>query len=424
MLNAAGPRAGGGSSPEVEAAVIGAGPYGLSAAAYLRHAGVEAILFGEPMEFWERHMPRGMLLRSRRRSSQMPDPEWNLSIENFEAETGTALPEPIPLESYLQYTRWYQQHAVPDVDTRKVTKLRRNGGGFELTLSDASRLRSTHVVVASGLSRFAWHSPPFDGFDGSFVSHSSDHSRLDGFAGKRVLVVGSGQSGLETAALLTESDADVEVVGRQPAVRWLSSDDSPSPAARINAAILPPTDVGGRVTGWVAAAPDLLRMLPGGWQRTVARRCTLPAGSGWLRPRLSKAKLTLGVVPVAARAQGTGMVVSLSDGGERHVEHVLLATGYRVDIAQLEFLAPELLGAIRTFGGCPILGPGFESESVPGLHFVGASASMSFGPVMRFVVGTWYAAPTTARRILGRRRRTLRMSYRSRLPASLRRAAI
>jgi hypothetical protein len=48
-----------------------------------------------------------------------------------------------------------------------------------------------------------------------------------------------------------------------------------------------------------------------------------------------------------------------------------------------------------------VLGPGLES-SVPGLHFMGAPAARSFGPIMRFVVGTWYSAPALARRAAGR----------------------
>ena len=57
---------------------------------------------------------------------------------------------------------------------------------------------------------------------------------------------------------------------------------------------------------------------------------------------------------------------------------------------------------IRLAGGYPVLGAGLES-SVPGLHFVGAPAAYSFGPVMRFVVGSWYAAPAIARRAADRR---------------------
>jgi hypothetical protein len=57
---------------------------------------------------------------------------------------------------------------------------------------------------------------------------------------------------------------------------------------------------------------------------------------------------------------------------------------------------------VRRVGGYPILGRGFES-SIPGLHFLGAPAAWSFGPTMRFVSGSWYAA----RQLAARARKTV-----------------
>ena len=61
-------------------------------------------------------------------------------------------------------------------------------------------------------------------------------------------------------------------------------------------------------------------------------------------------------------------------------------------------------------GEYPVLGPGLES-SVAGVHFVGAPLAYSFGPVMRFVVGSWYAAPAIARRAAGRRQPAISFSF-------------
>ena len=52
--------------------VVGAGPYGLSATAHLRSAGVDVGIFGDPMSFW-RSMPKQMLLRSNRTATSMID---------------------------------------------------------------------------------------------------------------------------------------------------------------------------------------------------------------------------------------------------------------------------------------------------------------------------------------------------------------
>jgi hypothetical protein len=115
-------------------------------------------------------------------------------------------------------------------------------------------------------------------------------------------------------------------------------------------------------------------------------------------------------VVVAAEDSNGAVRVKLDDGSERVVDHVLLATGYDVDIARYPFLDPELLARIERSDGYPCLRAGLES-SVPGLHFVGASAAASFGPIMRFVVGSWYAAPAVARSAAGEPQPRLTLSY-------------
>ena len=77
------------------------------------------------------------------------------------------------------------------------------------------------------------------------------------------------------------------------------------------------------------------------------------------------------------------------------------------------FLDRSIVERLDLRNGYPVLGPGLES-SIPGLHFVGTAAAMSFGPINRFVVGSWYAAPVIARAASGRRQRPLRLSYRPR----------
>jgi len=106
----------------------------------------------------------------------------------------------------------------------------------------------------------------------------------------------------------------------------------------------------------------------------------------------------LGRSIVSAAPVGERVKVSLDDGSKRTIDHVLLGTGYRVDISKYDFLAPELTKAINRFHGYPRLQAGFES-SVPGLHFVGAPAIWSFGPLMQFVVGTHYASRSLLRHI-------------------------
>lgn len=400
------------SSSRGPTVIIGAGPYGLAGAAHLRDAGIETRSFGEPLDFWRRQMPVGMMLRSLKRSTNISDPRRTLTIESYEQAKATRVHTPnLRLEEFIDYGLWFQQQVAPDLDSRRVTSVTQATGGFRVVLSDGEELHAPRVVVAAGLSPFARYPEPFASLPRSLASHTFEHDDLAFLGGKQVLVIGGGQSALESAALLHELGANVEVLIRRPSIKWLADDPTapPPPPPRINIP-LPPTDVGGRVSGWIAAAPDVYRWAPGAVQPWVSVSCTRPAGSGWLRPRLEAVPLTYEVSPVAAEASDGGVSVRLSDGSARHVDHVLLGTGYQIDATKYPFLAPELIREIAIAGGYPLLGPGLES-SVPGLHFLGAPAALSFGPIMRFVVGTWYAAPALARRAQGRRQSPIRFSF-------------
>jgi hypothetical protein len=123
-------------------------------------------------------------------------------------------------------------------------------------------------------------------------------------------------------------------------------------------------------------------------------------------PRLEQVQITLGrsVTNVATSSLGEQLELRLDDGSLRSCDHVLLATGYRVDISAYPFLPASLLERIARSGGFPRLDRGFQS-SVPGLHFLGAPSAWSYGPLMRFVAGTEFAAPVLTKAILGRRAR-------------------
>jgi Pyridine nucleotide-disulphide oxidoreductase len=390
-------------------AIIGAGPYGLSIGAYLRHAAVEPLVFGEPMESWRRNMPDGMLLRSRFRSSHIANPDGDLGIDAWEADTGTPRAEPIPLERFIDYGCWYQQRAVPDVDRRRVRTLSRGDRGFRLTLEDGEEVEAERVVVAGGINPFAYSPPLFEGFPESLVSHSSRHAELEKFAGQEVLVVGGGQSALETVALLHEAGAKARLVARASGLVWLVGQ-------RAWDSLLPPTDVGGRLSGWLAATPGALRWCPPSTRSWVTTRCTIPAGADWLLSRAEAVPLEVGREVTSVEAADEGVKVGFADGESLPFAHIILCTGFRVDLRRYDFLGHDVLDALELANGAPRLGRGLES-SLPGLHVVGAAATRSFGPIMRFVVGTWYAAPAVARAISGARQRPAYLAYRPRVGA-------
>ena len=379
-----------------EVAIIGAGPYGLSAAAHLAAVrGMDVRVFGEPMSFWERNMPVGMLLRSNWSATQIADPSSSLTLEAFQAATGTPVPTPVPLEQFVQYGRWYQNQAVPNLDQRKVKLIESDQEGFRLNLEDSEIVRTRRAVIAAGINSFAWRPPEFQHFPPCLVSHTSEHRDLREFSGRVVLVVGCGQSALESGALLHEGGAQVEVIGRSQAIHWLQGRLSKTLHHKLGKftrrLLYAPTDVGPAGLSQLMARPDLLKHLPRSIQDKLCRRCIRPAGARWLVERLRDVPVILGRTIVSTAIVGDRVKVTLDDGSDRIVDHVFLGTGYRVDVSRYEFLTPKLARSILQTDGYPRLMRGLET-SVPGLHILGAPAAWSFGPLMRFVSGAGYSS--------------------------------
>jgi hypothetical protein len=386
-------------APDV--AIVGAGPYGLAAAAHLLRAGLDVRIFGEPMSFWRRHMPEGMLLRSSPRASSISDPDRRLRLANYREQTGLPARDPLPLADFLGYADWFRRQIGLDVDTRRVTRVDSSGSGFTLRLEGGDLIEVPRVVVAGGIAPFASRPPVFRGLPEPLVLHSVDVRETTPFSGTRVVVIGAGQSALETAALLYESGSDVELVARARSVVWIPTPEEEGIRPRINRLAHAPTEVGPRGVSWVAAVPDVFRRLPAPVRDRIGPVCIAPMGAYWLRPRLGHVPLSLGRRVVTASRKNGCVVLALDDGAKREVDHVVLGTGFHVDVPRYDFLAPRLLRSLRLADGSPVLRTGLES-SVRGLHFVGAPAAHTFGPVMRFVVGTAYAAPALTRAILGR----------------------
>ena len=192
-------------------------------------------------------------------------------------------------------------------------------------------------------------------------------------------------------------------MARRESLTWLKGGAIQRRLGRFKPIFYAPTDVGPLGMSRLLAVPEAFCLLPRGIQDRMARRAIRPAGAKWLRQRLLEVSLTTGHSVVAAQ-NGDGVQIELDDGTTRRADHVMFGTGYRVDIGRYDFLDPELLAAIRQVDGYPVLGRGLES-SVAGLHFLGAPAAWSFGPLMRFVSGTWWAGSALRRAVTRRRAR-------------------
>ncbi len=370
---------------------------------HLRAAGLDVRIFGKPMDFWASQMPKGMLLRSPREGSHISDPSRAYSLGNYEATHGCQIPKAMPLETFVDYGRWFQSQALPDLEQRQVTSVERAGEGFALALDDGDRIESPNVVVATGIGAFPNYPVTFASLPKELASHTSDrvNSNLGRFAGKRVAVVGGGQSALESAALLHENGAEVEVLIRQPFVRWLKNSSWLEAMMdwRINP-LKAPGKIGPIGINWLLEHPRLFTSFPRPRKTAWPTVGIRPAGSSWLRfPERRPQPSSRGCHAVTSSGRRRQGALRSFQRRDRERPSIYVAAGgrigYRVSVARMSYLSADLSQSIQTVKGYPVLNRGFES-SIPGLYFVGASGAYSFGPLCRFVAGTPYTARTLA----------------------------
>jgi hypothetical protein len=378
-------------SPDYDVTIIGAGPYGLSAAAYLKAKGLGVRIFGEPMEFWADKMPAGMLLRSPREASTIADPNAALTLEAYEAAHGLKPAAPLPLNTFVSYGKWFQSQLGSTLDRSLVNQVSRQNSTFKIELQNGSSLTSRRVVVAAGIGPFQWIPQVFTQLSPSQVKHCYQGVDIPRLAGKKVAVIGSGQSALETGALLHEGGAEIELIVRRPDLRWIGMHGWLHHLGPISKMLYSKHDVGPLGISRLVAYPNLMYHIPLGVKDKIRARAVRAAGSNWLPARLAAVKISTGRVVQSAMMVGDEIQLKLSDGSERRVDHILLGTGYQVDIAKYGFLAPDLVKEVRQLQGYPDLAGGLRS-SVPGLHFVGATAARNFGPLLYFVTGTEFCS--------------------------------
>jgi FAD-dependent urate hydroxylase len=383
----------------VDTLVVGAGPYGLSLSAHLRRAGVDHLLLGRTMDAWKR-MPRGMALRSPARASSLSDPDRTLTIEAFHAERGMPLNYPVPLVDFLEYGRWFVERSGVEADERLVRVLERRGEGFAATLDDGAVIRARHVVLATGAESFRWRPPEFRDLPDELVSHGGDHRDLGVYAGKELAILGAGQSGVEYAALAHEQGAKVQLVFRAREVRWLTRSARLHANRLLSSLLYAPADVGPAGLSRVVSAPELFRRLPVSARRKAVARCTRPAAAAWLIDRTQAITVHAGAPITAVKASAGRVRIERGHAPTVEADHLVLATGYSVELARYEFLAPELLAAVTLEGGFPRLRRGMRS-SVEGLYFVGWPATGTYGPLMRHVAGVDFTARAVTASVLG-----------------------
>jgi thioredoxin reductase len=383
----------------LDVAVVGAGPYGLSVAAYLRDRGLRFRIFGKPMDSWAAHMPKGMMLKSDGFASNLYDPKGECTLKKFCSERGIEYGDtgvPVRLETFCAYGLTFQKRMVPDLEDKLVAGIERLPTGFLLKLEDGEIVQARRVVMAIGITYFEHVPENLAQLPPQFLSHGARHRDLSGFRGRKVVVVGGGSSALDLAGLLCDNGAEVQLMARRRELKFHTKPTG-KPRSLWQQIRHPQSGLGpGMRSRFFSDAPLLFHYLPERLRLLAVRKTLGPSGGWFIRDKVvGKVPTLLGCTPESARVQDGMAHLScrLEDGSRRDVvtEHVIAATGYKPSVARLKLLDQTIRSRIRTVKDAPVLSSTFES-SVPGLYFVGIAAANSFGPVMRFAYGAGFAA--------------------------------
>lgn len=383
---------------EVDVAIIGAGPYGLSLAAHLRAAGVDHRIFGRPMETWRHHMPEGMLLKSDGFASNLYDPAGEYPLSRFCREHSIKYSDdqtPVRLETFIDYGRAFGDRFSPNLEETTIHSLRQHAEGFAFCLENGTTVRAGRIVAATGIGHFRYIPPPLSALTAKLVSHSYDHRDLGRFAGRRVAVIGGGASAIDMAALLKRQECDVTLICRRE--KLVFANPPPSKRSLWQRIRHPRSGIGpGLKSRLCTDAPLLFHLMPDAFREEVVRRHLGPA-AGWSMRQMfvDHVPALCGCEVVGASAVDQGVRLELRrPNGETawvHADHVIAATGYRVDIRRLDYMDRTLVAQLAHVNQSPMLSMRFES-SVKGLFLIGPISANSFGPMMRFAFGAGFAA--------------------------------
>jgi thioredoxin reductase len=316
-----------------------------------------------------------------------PSSVWHLdaaevhTLKNFleEKHISRADAQPVPVEIFREYAEWFRQSKDIVAQPLCVTRLRRMDGYFDAECEGGETIRASRVVATPGLAPFVnapeeiTASLPVDR-----VSHTASLLDFRLLKDKRCLIVGGRQSAFEWTALIAEAGAErVDIVFRHDTPQFGTPDWSFTDSMIENTL---------RVPGW-------FRRLDLAEQEAIQKRFW-SAGrlqiEQWLWPRVNKRNIRLWpntTVTNWSLARGGSIEARLKPGDLLAVDQIILATGYRVDLSKVAYLADEIAsGRLKTDCGFPILDQNVQT-TVTGLYITGQAATRDFGPFFGFVRG-------------------------------------
>ena len=248
-----------------------------------------------------------------------------------------------------------------------MARIERSADGYHIQLEDGARVDARRVVLAVGISHFAYVPDSLSHLPEQLLTHSSAHHDCSVFRDKKVTIVGAGASAIDLATLMHESGVDVSLVARSPVVRFHNK-PGPAPRSLWQRMRNPSSGLG---PGWKSRfytdAPGIFRYFPEELRLRIVENHLGPA-PGWpMKERVQgKVPMLLGFTIAQAIASNGGVRLSLRSGDgkvrEHDTEHVVAATGYKPDIRRLDFLDEAIRNEVRSGRKC--------AETVGGLSIV------------------------------------------------------
>jgi lysine/ornithine N-monooxygenase len=388
---------------ETNVAIVGAGPYGLSLAAHINSRNIDFQIFGEPMQFWHDHMPKGMQLKSDGFASDLYDPKSSYTLRHYCQEQGLDYRDtmlPVKLDTFVKYGIAFKTRFVPHLRTNNVLNIDKISNGFSLRLDNDDVVTARRVVVAAGVRHFRHIPPCLKALSSQYVTHSSEHHELAPFRNRDVVVLGAGASATDIAALLQDNGAKVQLVARGQIVHF-HHNRGDTERSLLQKLRRPSSGIGpGLRARFYCDAPWLFHYLPENLRLSTVRHTLGPAGGWFMKDRVIGRIPTLvgsSLEDAEVKRDRVHLKIRGPNGGlqELVADHVIAATGYKLDLLRLDFLAAEIRSRIKAVDSTPVLSSSMES-SVSGLYFMGPIAANSFGPVMRFAFGARFAATRIA----------------------------
>ena len=363
----------------IDLIIIGAGPFGLSAASFANFHQIDYLIIGKPMAFWKENIPENMYLRSG--TDWHLDPYGNYTIETFLKSRNKSPKDvkPLPLTLFLDYAEWFQEQQNINVLDKLIVKLDYLEGEkkYLITLKDGKEIKAINVLIAIGF-KFFKKLPVYltKKLPAGSFTHTCDVVKFEKFKDKSVLIIGGRQSAYEWAALIVEAGAKtVHISHRHETPEFAES----------NWSWIDP------IMDQMVDNPEWYRTLNKKEQEEIERKFWIEDSQKlepWLLPRIDRENIKIWPLSNVVKCDeaNSGLYKVHMDNGKRlEVDHIILATGYKVDINKIPFLSSgNILPKLNINEGFPDL-DGYLQTSLPGLYMTSMIATKSFGRFFAYI---------------------------------------